>query len=196
MMDVGSLALALEGAEVLPFHELGRYVPEPQESHHLFGAAFLLVGGLLAAESLAGRVWHRNRIRTLIWPATIMFLGVGMLIVTALEPNDRVIHFTIGLIMIAAGYYEARYRLKEIPRRSADWLVLPALIAGSLEIGVFHFHGSLNNSGLIHILMGITVAGMAFVRFYQGREPSSMPRHALMSVVVVVLALELLALNH
>jgi hypothetical protein len=84
----------------------------------------------------------------------------------------------------------------EIPRRKADLLIVPALIAGGLEIGVFHFHGSLDNSGSVHVLMGLTAGVMALVRLYQTRQPISMPRHALMGVVVMALAFELMALNH
>lgn len=193
---IAAIAPVVDAAGALPYHELHGYIPEPAESHHLFGAAFLVVGALLVAETLAGPVWHRNRLRTMLWPAAIMFLGVGMLMVVAADPKDRVIHFTIGLIMLAAGWYEYRYRIGEIPRRRADLLIVPALIAGGLEIGVFHFHGSFNNSGTVHVLMGLTAGSMALVRASQARALLSMPRHAMMGVVVMALAFELMALNH
>ncbi len=196
VIDASSMAAVAEGASSLPYHELHGYIPEPAESHHLFGAGFLFLGALLLAETLAGTVWHRNRLRTLIWPGAIIFLGGGMLAVVALDPEDRTIHFTIGLLMMAAGWFELRYRLREIPRRSADLLIVPALIAGGLEIGAFHFHGSLTNSGLVHVLMGITAGSMALVRVYQSRLLTSMPRHAMMGVVVMALAFELMALKH
>ncbi len=196
MIGVSSLGPVIDGAGALPYHELHGYIPEPAESHHLFGAAFLFIGTLLIVETLAGRVWHRSRLRTAIWPAAIMGLGAGMVVVTALEPNDRLIHFAIGILMMTAGWYEYRYRMGEIPRRKADLLIVPALIAGGLEIGVFHFHGSLDNSGTVHVLMGLTAGVMALVRVYQARQPISMPRHALMGVVVMALAFELMALNH
>lgn len=196
MIDPGSFAAVIEGAGAFPYHQLHGYIPEPQESHHWFGAGFMFVGALLVVETIAGRVWHRNRLRTLIWPATIVVLGLGMIAVTAIEPKDRPVHFTIGLLMLAAGWFECRYRLGEIPRRTADMWMVPALIAGGLEIGVFHFHGSLNNSGLVHVLMGVTAGAMALVRVYQTRQPISMPRHALMGVVVMALAFELMALRH
>ncbi len=196
MIDVASVGSIIEGAGALPHHELHGYIPEPAESHHLFGAAFLFIGLLLIVETLAGSVWHRNRLRTTLWPAAIMSLGAGMVAVTALEPDDRLIHFTIGIIMLAAGWFEYRHRMGEVPRRTADLLIVPALIAGGLEIGVFHFHGSFNNFGAVHVLLGVTAAMMALVRVYQSRLLTSPPRHALMGVVVIALAFELMALSH
>jgi hypothetical protein len=196
VIDVASVGSIIDGAGALPHHELHGYIPEPAESHHLFGAAFLFIGVLLIVETLAGSVWHRNRLRAAIWPASIMVLGAGMVAVTALDPNDRLIHFTIGMIMLAAGWFEYRHRMGEIPRRTADLLIVPALIAGALEIGVFHFHGSFNNSGTVHVLLGVTTAVMAFARFYQSRLITSPPRHALMGVMVIALAFELMALSH
>ncbi len=196
MIDVASLGSIIDGAGALPHHELHGYIPEPTESHHLFGAAFLFIGVLLIVETLAGSVWHRNRLRTTLWPAAIMSLGAGMVVVTAIEPNDRLIHFTIGIIMLAAGWLEYRHRMGEIPRRTADLLIVPALIAGALEIGVFHFHGSFNNFGSVHVLLGVTAAMMALVRVYQSRLLTSPPRHAFMGVMVIALAFELMALSH
>ncbi len=196
MIDIASVAPIIEGAGALPHHELHGYIPEPAESHHLFGAAFLFIGVLLIVETLAGSVWHRSRLRTTLWPAAIMSLGAGMVVVTALEPNDRLIHFTIGIIMLAAGWFEYRHRMGEVSRRTADLLIVPALIAGALEIGVVHFHGSFNNSASVHVLLGITTAMMVFVRVYQSRLITSPPRHALMGVMVIALAFELMALSH
>lgn len=196
MIDIASVAPIIEGAGALPHHELHGFIPEPAESHHLFGAAFLFIGVLLIVETLAGSVWHRNRLRTTLWPAAIMSLGAGMVAVTALEPNDRLIHFTIGIIMLAAGWFEYRHRMGEVSRRTADLLIVPALIAGALEIGVFHFHGSFNNSASVHVLLGVTTAMMVFVRVYQSRLITSPPRHALMGVMVIALAFELMALSH
>ncbi len=196
MIDLLSVAPVIDSAGALPYHELHGYIPEPAESHHLFGAALLFIGILLIVETLAGRVWHRSRLRSMIWPSAIMGLGAGMVVVTALEPNDRLIHFTIGLIMLAAGWFEYRHRMGEIPRRSADFLIIPALIAGGLEIGLFHFHGSFTYSGTVHVLLGVTAGAMALVRLYQTQQLLSMPRHALMGVVVMALAFELMALSH
>ena len=196
MIDVAIVGSIIDGAGALPHHELHGYIPEPAESHHLFGAAFLFIGVLLIVETLAGSVWHRNRLRTTLWPAAIMLLGVGMLVVTAADPQQRLIHFTIGLIMLAAGWFEYRHRMGEVPRRTADLLIVPALVAGALEIGAFHFHGSLNNFGAVHVLLGLTVAAMVLVRLYQSRLLTSPPRHAFMGVMVMALAFELMALSH
>ncbi len=196
MIDFVSVGSIIDGAGALPHHELHGDIPEPAESHNLFGAAFLFIGVLLIVETLAGSVWHRNRLRTTLWPAAIMSLGAGMVAVTALEPDDRLIHFTIGMIMLAAGWLEYRHRMGEVPRRTADLLIVPALIAGALEIGVFHFHGSFNNFGSVHVLMGVTAAMMAFVRLYQSRLLISAPRHALTGIVIMALAFELMALSH
>lgn len=199
MIDAAALAPAIESGGTLPFHQVAaaqRFIPNAAENHHLFGAGFLLVGVLLIVETLSGRVWHRNRLRTLIFPGTIIFLGAGMLGVTALETDQRPVHFAIGLVMIAAGWMEARYRLGEVPRRTADLWILPALLAGAVEIGVFHFHGSFSNSGTVHVLLGTTAATMAGVRVLQSKQPLSMPRHAMMGVLAAALALELLAMSH
>ena len=195
MIDVGSFVPVIG---TLPYHELHGYIPEPQESHHLFGAGFLFVGVLLVVEAIAGSVWHRSRLRTLIWPTAVIVMGGGMLIVTAVDPDDRVIHFTIGLLMLAGGLFEARYRLGYIPRATANLLIIPALIGGGLEIGVFHLHGSLSltSSATVHILLGLTAGGMALVRVYQGWQLTSAPRSALMGVLVMALAFELMTLSH
>ncbi len=198
MIDIAAVGPIIDRVGTLPYHELHGYIPEPAESHHLFGAGFLVVGVLLIVEVLAGGVWHRNRLRTIMWPAAVMFLGVGMIGVTAADPNDRLIHFTIGLLMLAAGWFEYRHRMGDIPRRTADLLIVPALLAGGLEIGVFHFHGNFtgDNSGAVHALMGITAGAMALVRVAQAGQSMSVPRHALMGVLVIALAFELMALSH
>ncbi len=197
MIDVATIVPLIDGSGALPHHELHGYIPEPAESHHLFGAGFLFVGVLLLVEVLAGRIWHRNRLRTLIWPAAVMVLGAGMVVVTAIDPNDRPIHFTIGLIMLAGGYFETRHRLGYTPRATANLFMIPALIGGGLEIGVFHFHGSiLSNSSMVHVLLGLTAGAMALVRLYQARQPTSALRNSYMGVAVMALAFELLALSH
>ena len=80
MIDAGNLAPLIDGVGALPQHDLHGYIPLPEESHRLFGAGFLFVGVLLLVETIAGRVWHRSRLRTLIWPTAVMTLGAGMLV--------------------------------------------------------------------------------------------------------------------
>ncbi len=197
MIDPGNLFPLIDAAGTLPQHELHGYIPLPEESHRLFGAGFLFVGVLLLVETIAGRVWHRSRLRTLIWPAAVMVLGAGMVVVTVLDPNDRAIHFTIGLILLAAGVFESRYRLGYIPRSRADMFVVPALIAGGLEIGVFHLHGTIDSQAAIaHVLLGLTAGAMALLRVYQARRPMSVPRAAYLNVAVMLLGIELLSLSH
>jgi hypothetical protein len=199
VIDATAFVPAIDSGGSLPFHQVAAfrsYIPSPTENHHVFGAAFLLVGALLIVETLSGRVWHRDKARTLIFPATIIFLGVGMMGVTALDTSQRPVHFAIGLVMIAAGWMEVRYRLGEIPRRTADMWIVPALVAGGLEVGVFHLHGSFSNAGTVHALLGVTAAAMAVARVAQSRQPLSMPRHAMMGLLAALLAFELMGLNH
>jgi hypothetical protein len=167
-------------------------VPHPAESHHVFGAGFLFMGVLMLVETLSGRVWYRSRIRTLIFPGAILFLGEGLFVVTLIEPSNRPIHFMLGTLMLLAGWFEARYRLGQVPRATADMFVIPALLAGGLEVGVFHSHGALTSGSFsVHVLMGLTSVAMAAVRYFQSRAPLSMPRSAYMSLAIIALALEL-----
>jgi hypothetical protein len=90
----------------IPMAHIGHYwfVPEPPESHHWFGAGFLFIGVLLLIESLAGGVWHRSRLRTMIWPLSAMLIGEGLVIVAFLDPQDRLIHLTVGVLVLVAGW--------------------------------------------------------------------------------------------
>ena len=76
-------------------------------------------------------------------------------------------------------------------------LVVPALIAGGLEIGVFHLHGSIDSqSAVAHMILGLTVGAMALLRVYQARQPMSVPRAAYLNLAVMLLGIELLSLSH
>src|SRR3972149_4920751 len=97
---------------------------QPAESHHVFGAGFLFIGSLMTVEGLSGRGWHRSRARTLMFPAVLILLGWGMIAVTAVEPQARLVHFSMGLPMIAGGWAEARSRLDGFPRPDADVLIV------------------------------------------------------------------------
>src|SRR4029450_4775686 len=114
----------------------------PAESHHLFGAGFLLIGALMTAESLSGRVWHTSRLRTLMFPAILIMLGWGMVGVTALEPNARAVHLSMGLPMIAGGWAEARSRLENFPHRYADTFIIAGLVMSSIDTVIFHLNGA------------------------------------------------------
>lgn len=197
-MILAAAGAGLAGAgDALSFHQLHNYIPLPWENHRLFGAGFMLIAVVLAVESLAGDVWFRKSWRRDVWPAVLVILGWGMVTVAAIDPVGRLIHVLIGLMMLVAGIAERRYRHGEISFQQANLFVVPALIAGGLEIGVFHSHGSITSQGfLTHSTYGITAALLAPVRLYQGRAPQSIWRSALMAFVVFVLALELLGLNH
>lgn len=179
------------------FHQLHGYIPYPDESHRLFGAGFLVLGALFVAETLAGKVWYRNPLRTEIWPAALTFLGWGLLVVTVVEPNDRLIHAGMGIVLVAAGLTERRYRQGKMSRSAADLLVVSALVLGALEVGVFHSHGGMTSRGfLTHSTYGLTGAGIAVARFYQAGDLGSTGRSVVVGALVIVLALELLGLSH
>jgi hypothetical protein len=167
------------------------FMPQPIESHHWFGAGFLLVGVLLVVECLAGSVWFRDRVRAAIWPLMAMFMGEGLIIVSFLDPQDRLIHFTVGVLVLAAGWQELRFRFSRATRFSADLIVVPALLASGFEMGVIHGKGD-TFTAVGHAAMGFTAAMMAGARVYQSREPRSMARSMLTGWLVIVLALILL----
>src|SRR3989304_46796 len=73
---------------------------QPAESHHVFGAGFLFIGSLMTVEGLSGRVWHRSRARTLMFPAVLILLGWGMIAVTAIEPRARPLLISLALVAI------------------------------------------------------------------------------------------------
>jgi len=167
------------------------FVPKPTESHHWFGAGFLFVGTLLVVECLAGNVWHRNKIRQAIWPAMAMFMGEGLIIVSFLDPKDRYIHLTVGLLVLAAGWVELRYRFGDMARSTVDWVIIPALLSSGFEMGVVHGAGApITMYG--HRIMGLTAAVMAGTRVFQARQPTSFARSVMMGSLVVMLGLILL----
>jgi hypothetical protein len=167
------------------------FTPLPTESHHLFGAGFLAVGVLLVIECVAGGVWFRSRIRAAIWPAGAMFMGEGLIIVAFLDPQDRLIHLTVGVLVLAAGWVELRYRFGQVSRFSADIFVVPALLGSGFEMGVIHGKGD-TFTAVGHGVMGMTAAMMAFARVYQGKQPTSFARTVMTGVLVITLALILL----
>jgi hypothetical protein len=179
------------------FHQLHGYIPYPDESHRIFGVGFLILGALFVAEALSGSVWHRNQLRTELWPATLMLLGWGLLIVTLIEPGDRIIHASVGAILLAAGLVERRHRHGLISRRTADLAVILAIAVGAMEMGVFHSHGELTSRGfIVHATYGVTGAAVAAGRLYQAGDIFSLRRSVAVGLIVIVLGLELLALAH
>jgi hypothetical protein len=167
------------------------FMPQPAESHHWFGAGFLFVGTLLVIECVAGGVWHRSRIRSAIWPVVAMLMGEGLIVVSIIDPAERVIHFTVGVLVLAGGWQELRFRLGQTSRFIADLMVVPALLASGFEMGVIHGKGD-SLTAIGHGAMGVTAAMMAGARIYQGQAPTSVPRSMLTGFLVIVLALILL----
>ncbi len=186
-----------DAADALSFHELHGAIPLPWENHRLFGAGFLFVAVLLIVEALAGGVWFREGWRRDIWPAILLVLGCGLLAVAVIDPNDRLIHTSMGLILIVAGVAERRYRHGRMRLRHANVFVIAALLVAGLEVGVFHTHGAVTSQGFaVHALLGVTAALMAPARFWYAQQPTSMWRSALIGVLMLILALELLGLSH
>ena len=186
-----------DAANALSFHELHGAIPLPWENHRLFGAGFLFVAVVLLVEALAGGVWFREGWRRDIWPAVLMFLGWGLLAVALIDPNDRVIHTSMGLILIVAGVAERRYRHGRMPLSRANIFVVAALAVAGLEVGVFHSHGALTSQDfLVHSSLGFTAALMVPARLWYAQQPTSMWRSALIGVLLLFLSLELLGLSH
>ena len=198
MVPEVALAAAVHVGEAAPsFHELHGAIPLPWENHRLFGAGFLFIGVLLLVEALAGGVWFRQGWRRDIWPAVLTMFGWGLLFVAVVDPNDRVIHSLMGLMLIVAGIAERRYRHGQMPLLRANLFVAAALVFAGIEVGVFHSHGALTSEGfIVHAVLGITAALLAPARFWYALRPTSMWRSALVGLLVLILALELLGLSH
>lgn len=167
------------------------FVPAPPESHHLFGAGFLFVGVILLLEPLAGSVWYRNKLRASIWPGLAIFMGWGLLVVAMLDPKGRVIHASVGILVMAAGWMELRYRFGEVTRYSADFIVVPALLGAGFEMGVIHARGDMYTA-VGHAIMGAIAAAMAATRVYQARDQFSFAKAEMMGGLVTSLGLVLL----
>jgi hypothetical protein len=160
----------------------------------MFGAGFILLGSLMAVESLAGGVWYRSTTRTLMFPLVLIILGCGMVAVTIVEPGARLAHFAMGAPLIAGGYAEARVRLGEMHRRYADGLLVPALLFASLETAFFHLSGSAN-AGVWAAHLGIVVAGIAIasLRSFQSLQPGSLFRSLLIDAAIIAVGMDLFA---
>jgi hypothetical protein len=170
------------------------YIPRPAESHHTFGSGFILVGSLMVAERLSGRVWFQNRLRAMIFPATLVLLGWGMLAVTVIEPDARIAHFAMGLPMVVGGWAEYRYRKGEIPRGYADAFIIPALIFAAIDTAVFHLDGPPTSGGfLTHASLALTAAALAALRLHESSNPASLARGLALCAGVFLVSLELYA---
>lgn len=176
----------------LPFGIKGG-IPSLPEAHWLYGAGFLILGGLLVVESLAGGVWHRSRLRALVWPGALVALGLGVVIVSYVDPTQRLIHFLLGVSLTACGVFEARQRLRQIPRRSADLVVVLVLVLSGILIGPFHYQEAiLSEAAQRHLLMGVTTFVLAGIRVRQSFRPTSTSLAAVFGIVFMALAFQLL----
>ena len=171
----------------LPTPEEIWWIPRPFESHHVFGAGLLLVAALIATEALAGEVWHRDMKRRMLFPAILIVLGWGLVLVAFIEPYARLVHVTMGLPMIVGGWAEARYRLGEMDRKYADALIVPALMLAAFDTLAFHTTGA-PAVVVSHVGLGVIVLLIAGLRLYQSARPQSMLRSLMISAALVLLA--------
>ena len=176
----------------LPYLDLESIIPTGANWHPVFGAGFLFLGGVLVVESLAGGVWCRSSLRRLLWPACIILLGLGMLLLTYFDPSQKPIHLLLALLLLSGGMFEASHRLRQMPRAAADFLVVPALILGGLLIGPIHGTEMTTASGQTHMLMAASSVGLAGVRVGQAFRPKSAPVAAAFGALVMLLAFGLL----
>jgi hypothetical protein len=170
------------------------WVPRPPESHHTFGSGFILLSFLMIAERLSGSVWYRSRLRMMIFPATLVMLGWGMVAVTAIEPRARIAHFAMGVPMIVGGWAEARYRLGQLPRSYADAFIIPALFFAAVDTAGFHLMGQPTSPGfLTHASLAVTAVAIAGLRYNESGDVMSLSRGMAMSFGVMLVAFELYA---
>jgi len=168
------------------------WVPRPPESHHTFGTGFILVGSLMMAEVLAGKVWHRSRFRTMMLPATLVMLGWGMMAVTFIEPQARLVHFSMGLPLTIGGWAEARYRMGKLSRGVADTFIVPALLLAAVDTAGFHLTGAVTSGGFItHGILAVMTVVIAGMRLYQAQMPGSVLRGLALSMCVIVVGMNL-----
>ncbi len=137
--------------------------------HPFFGAMFLFIGSLLVVELLAGNVWRRNLVRRLAWPASLVLMGLGMGLVSYVQPTEKGLHFTLAILLVLGGLFEGRYRLGQIPRSAADSFAIPALIVGGFVVGPLHSNGPLAHStaAQVHFLVGVAAWVLAGVKIAQ-----------------------------
>jgi hypothetical protein len=168
------------------------WMPQPPESHHTFGSGFILLGMLMVAETLSGGIWHQSRMRSMIFPATLVVLGWGMMAVTFVETYARLVHLSMGLPLVIGGWFEAQNRLGRVSRRSADLFIVPALFLAAVDTAGFHLTGPVLSGGYItHAVLAILAVVVGLVRMYQTHEPTSVTRGLALSFCLMFLGLDL-----
>lgn len=171
----------------------GHFIPSPAVSHSMFAAGFLFLGAVMFLESRDPGVWWLAAPRGLIVPSALLILGLGMMVVTVVEPTARLAHFAMGVPLAIGGIAEAGVRVRSVPRRVADAFIVPGLLFASLETGVYHLSGP-PGSGIYLTHLGIVVAGVvvAGLRLYESRDWTSPRRHLAISGVMLAIAVDLL----
>lgn len=164
-IDCGVLA---DVVSRLPPHD-GVVEGRAPPGHPFFGAMFLFVGSLLVVELLAGSVWRRSLLRRMVWPGMLVATGLGMFLVTYVQPTEKSLHFTLGILLVLGGVFEGRYRLGQIPRSAADSFAIPALIVGGFVIGPLHSNGPLLQSAAAnaHLAAGAVGWTLAAIKVAQ-----------------------------
>ncbi len=184
----------LELAQPGPFLHIytGQPFIPPSVSHSIFGAGFLFLSAVMFMESRDPALWYFGSPRGLIVPAALVGLGLGMMVVTVVEPQARLAHFAMGVPLAIGGVAEARVRFGFLARRVADAFIVPGLLFASLETGVYHLSGP-PGSGIYLTHLGIVVAGVvvAGLRLYEGRDWASSRRHLLISSAMLAIAVDL-----
>jgi len=162
--------------------------------HAFIGAVFLFIGSLLVVETLAGGVWRRRGVRTMLWPAALLFAGASMLIVTYLQSTEKPLHFTLALLLLLGGVFEGRYRLGQISRSAADTFAIPALIVAGVVIGPMHANGAFLNSAVanMHLLAGLAAWALAGVKLMRVHYGPTMTLDAGFATGVMALGVSLL----
>lgn len=130
----------------------------------------------------------------MLWPATLLISGFGMFIVSYVQPTEKALHLVLAMLLVTGGVTEARYRLGQISRATADSFVIPALIVGGFVIGPLHANGALTSSiaAQTHMLTGIMGWVLAGVRLTQVRYGSTAALDTTFGIGVIALGLSLL----
>lgn len=190
LVEVGAL---IEAARTFVWDHWEGTTTTGQE-HRAYGAVFLVLGGLFVAESLAGRVWWHSRLRTLILPAALVPMGIGVMAVAAVRPSPIPIHFLLGAGLALAGVFEGRHRLRQISRAQADFAIVAILALAAILVGPAHYEGTITNSfALVHWLIAGTSVALAAVRLRQHFRPTSAPLMATFGGLFIALAVEVLS---